>query len=180
MDRGLLAEFETPEQLADAVGKMRDAGFREVDVHVPFADGKVLDAVGSFRSPLPAVTLVGALFGGAGAYLLMWWTQAVDYPINVGGRPDHALPAFIPITFETMVLFGGLSVFFAWMLLSGLPKLWRPIFEVDGFETATVDRWWLRVDATGDDFDFARAEEALRELGPLRMARFGTETEDAP
>lgn len=173
MARDLLAEFSDEGALAEAVRHMRRSGYRKIDVHMPFAAEEVMDALEPPPSPIPALTLVGGLVGGTGAYLLQWWTQAVAYPINVGGRPDHPAPAFVMITFETAVLVATLFAFFGWLVLSGLPRLWRPWFEVNGVQTATVDRWWIRIGAADDRFDPERTERELLELRPLRVERVG-------
>ncbi|MFW6087266.1 MAG: DUF3341 domain-containing protein [Myxococcota bacterium] len=169
----LVAEFGDERALARAVRAMREAGYQAVDVHMPFADDEVMKALDPPASPLAGLTLAGGLVGATGAYLLQWWTQAVDYPLNVGGRPDHAAPAFIPITFETGVLFAALFAFFGWLALAGLPKLWRPIFEVPGFASASIDGWWIRIDASDPRFDPDRTTAELLELGPLRIERVG-------
>lgn len=165
----LLAEFPDDGALAAAVRRMHEAGYRRIEVYMPFASDEVMKALGPPKSPIPGLTLFGGLLGATGGYLIQWWTQVIDYPINVGGRPDHAAPAFIPITFETAILFASFFAFFGWLALSGLPKLWLPVFEVPGFESASVDHWWLRVGADDGCFEPERTARELRELEPLRI-----------
>jgi hypothetical protein len=101
----------------------------------------------------------------------------VDYPLNVGGRPYHSAPAFIPITFEMAVLFAATAALVSAIVLGGLPRLWHPVFEVDGFERATIDRFWLAVCAGDAAIDpalapaeaRARAVQALGGAGALRV-----------
>lgn len=165
----LLAEFADDAALAAAVRSLRKAGYRRLEVYMPFASDEVMEALEPPKSPIPGLTLLGALTGATGAYLIQWWTQVVDYPINVGGRPDHALPAFIPITFETAILFATLFAFFGWLALAGLPKLWLPVFEVPGFQSASVDRWWIRVGGDDERFDPEGTIRDLQRLQPLRV-----------
>jgi hypothetical protein len=113
--------------------------------------------------------LGAALAGGGGAYLLQWWINVFAHPLDVGGRPDHAAPAFVPITFEMAVLIGAASAVIAAVVLGGMPRLWDPVFEVDGFERATRDRFWLAV-ADGDPaLDHDRDTAALEAAGALRV-----------
>ena len=74
---------------------------------------------------------------------MQWFMVGVDWPINVGGRPPHSPPAFIPVTFELGVLFAALSIFFGLFVLWGMPRLHHPVFEVEAFRSASVDGLWL-------------------------------------
>jgi len=93
----------------------------------------------------------------------------VDYPLDVGGRPLHSAPAFIPITFEMAVLFGSLAALISAIVLGGLPRLWHPVFDIDGFERATIDRFWLAVEAGDGALDRDRDTAALEGAGALRV-----------
>jgi hypothetical protein len=117
--------------------------------------------------------MLGAgLFGGGFAYLLQRWCNAGDFPINVGGRPLDSAPAFIPIAFETTVLFAALAGFFVTLGFSGLPRLYHPLFEVPGFERTTVDRYWLGIDDADPRFEEGLCDD-LGRLGALRCERLG-------
>src|SRR5688572_16649370 len=122
MDRGLLAEFESGAECAQAIARLRALGYRKLDAHTPRPVVEVEAALGLDPSPLPRWVLTGALSGAALAYLVLWWTQAVDYPLNVGSRPSHAAPAYVPITFEAAILFGALTAFFGTLVLCRLPR----------------------------------------------------------
>jgi hypothetical protein len=170
---GLVAEFGTEEALLDAIQAMRSAGYRAIDAHTPFASEHLLEALGLPRSSIPKIVFVGAFLGAGLAYLLVSWTQGIDYPLDVGGRPTHPAPAFVPLTFETAILFASFSAFFGFLALSGLPRLWRPLFEVEGFRSATVDKFWLRVDDSDARFELDRTKRELEELAPLAVHAFG-------
>ena len=102
------------------------------------------------RSRLNWIVFAAGLLGGGAAYFLQWWFNVVDYPLNIGGRPYHSALAFMPITFEMTVLSRRLRGADPRRSCSaGYRALWQPVFEVDGFERATIDRFWLGV-ATGD------------------------------
>lgn len=169
MRDGLLAEFETSDQLLAAIRELRERGLGRLDAFVPYPIPGLDEALGLSRSRIPAYALVAGAVGAATAYFVQYFTSSVDYPLNVGGRPPHTPLMFVPITFELTVLFAALAAFLAVFLLSGLPRLWHPVFEVDGFERATIDRFWLGVDSRDPQFEDANGTSLLRELGALRV-----------
>lgn len=180
MRRGLVAEYETFEGLMAGIRLMRDAGYRALDAMSPYPSDEIGQALALPRSKLPWATGAGAVIGGCIAYLILWWTQVIDYPLNVGGRPDHAWPAFIPLTFETAILLGGVATFFSFFRFTGLPRLWHPSFEIPGVERASIDRFMLLVDAEDVGFDEGDARETLARAGALRVERFGWPPEARP
>src|SRR5262249_19545654 len=101
---GLLAEFREVRGLVQPVEATRAAGFREIDAFTPFPVEEVSEALSEHENRLPFLVLIGGVLGGLAGYLLQYWTAVIDYPINVGGRPFHSWPAFLPITFECIVL----------------------------------------------------------------------------
>ncbi|HVS11947.1 MAG TPA: quinol:electron acceptor oxidoreductase subunit ActD [Planctomycetota bacterium] len=166
---GLLAEYDNPADLVRGAASMRERGYRRLDAFTPYEVPGLAETLGVARTRLPLVTLVAAAVGGTLAYLIQWWTNAVAYPIPVGGRPLHAAPAFVPITFETAILFAGVATFLGVLVLSRLTRLWAPIDEIDGFERASVDRYWLAVDRRDPSFDPERTARELEDTGPLRV-----------
>src|SRR6266480_7526049 len=115
---GLLAEFSTHEELVRAAEKAYAAGFRRMDGFAPFPVDGLAEALGK-RNRLPLLVLIGGIIGGAGAYFMEWYANAISYPINIGGRPIHSWPAFIPITFELTVLAAALTAFLCVFIFSG-------------------------------------------------------------
>lgn len=178
---GLLVEFDDEHALARACKHMRELGYRDLEAFTPFASEEVMEALELPRSRVPLVTLLAGLFGAGLGYFILWITNVWDYPLNVGGRTQHPWPAFIPITFETAVLFGGVFSFLAFFAFSRLPKLWHPLFEVPGFSAVTVDRFFLAVSSADPFFDVARTVHELNECSPLRIAFFpsGARAEEA-
>lgn len=170
VEAGLLAEFETPEALTAAVVRLRELGYQKLDTFTPYPVKPALEALDLPRSRVSLIALIAGLCGASGAYFLEWWMNAYDYPINVGGRPPHSAPAFIPITFEMGVLFAGFTAFICVFAFSRLPRLNHPIFEVEGFESATIDRFWLGIDARDPQFDRVKTRDHVQGLGPLRLA----------
>jgi hypothetical protein len=171
MRDGLVAEFDGPEGLERAQRRLEALGYTRLRSWTPYPVRSVVTQLP--ESPVPWIMLVAGLSGAALGYLVQWWCNARDFPLDVGGRPFHSVPAFIPIAFESGVLAASLAGFFSILGLSGLPRLYHPIFEVDGFERASVDRFWIGVDASdprfGDD-----VREVLESSGALRCERIGS------
>jgi Protein of unknown function (DUF3341) len=108
------------------------------------------EALGLKKSIVPRIALVAGLIGATTGYLMQWYLVGVDFPINVGGRPPHSPPAFIPVTFELGVLFAALAIFFGLFKLWGMPRLHHPVFEVEAFRSASVDGLWLSTLVTAE------------------------------
>jgi hypothetical protein len=165
---GLLAEFSTPEELMYAAEEAYDAGFRRMDGYAPFPVEGLAEALGK-KNRLPLLVLIGGIIGGVGAYFMEWYANAISYPVNVGGRPIHSWPSFIPITFELTVLCAGLTAFFASFALNGLPRPHHPLFGIPEFDRASQDRFFLCIEANDRKFDFKETRAFLQRLNPLSV-----------
>jgi hypothetical protein len=165
---GILAEFDAGGPMAAAARRLHEDGFRVVGF-TPYEVPGLADALGAGRTRLPRITLCAALAGALFAYAVQWYTNAFDYPLPVGGRPPHAALAFVPIVFETAVLFACCTGFVALFLLLGLPRLRHPVSEIDGFERASVDRFWVGVSRDDPRFDAERIAALLDACGPIRI-----------
>lgn len=179
MRSGIVAAFANPEDLVEAIVTLRREGFRSMDAHIPYPVAEVIDALETPRSRVPLYALCGGLVGTFYAYLIQWWTNGFDYALNVGGRPLGSVPAFIPPTFEGAVLLTSLSAVAAFLGFSRLPRLWAPIMEVEGFERATVDQFFLAIDALDPRWDAERAKSLLISKGALKVSLFGITPEEA-
>src|SRR5688500_16228629 len=109
---GVLAEFDSAEQLIDAVHAAREAGFERMDAYSPCPVEGLVDAIGARRTRLPLIVLLGGVAGGVLGYFMQWYMTAISYPLNIGGRPPHTWPAFIPVTFELTILGAALATVF--------------------------------------------------------------------
>jgi hypothetical protein len=176
--RGLLAEFASAEELSGAVSRLVTGGYRRLDTFTPYPVEEAIEAMGLPRSRIPLFVLLAGVSGIVIAYLIQWWTNAVDYPLVIGGMPLNSVPSHVPIMFETCVLLGGLTAFAALLFFTRLPALWHPVFEVEGFERASIDRFFLGVDAADAAFDSARTTEELRQAGALRVVVIGRGLEE--
>jgi hypothetical protein len=165
--RGLIAEFATDGAIVDAARALCDSGYRQLDAFVPRPVEALEELIAPRRSNLPRSVLIGAVLGAISGLGVEWFCNAWDYPLNVGGRPPFSLPAFIPITFEILVLFGSLTAFFGVLHRMRLPRLTDPVFEVHDFESASIDHFWLYVGADDPRFRAAELEELLPQHGCL-------------
>lgn len=163
----VLGEYDTGERMIAAARALREAGHGDLDAFTPFPLHGVEEVLGLEKSKVPWLVFAGGMLGAIGGYLVQWWTNAVDYPINVGGRPAHSWPLNIPVTFEMGVLIGAFGAFFGCLGLMRLPRLHHPVFEADAFRSASLDRFWVSVRAA-DDVDVVR--EKLLALGASQTA----------
>ena len=166
---GLAAEFSAHEDLVRAAEKAYSAGYRKMDGFAPFPVEGLAEALGK-QTRLPLLVLIGGVVGGIGAYYMQWYANLVSYPINIGGRPMHSWPAFIPITFELTVLCAGLVAFLGALGLSGLPRPHHPIFNLPEFERASQDRFFLCIQTDDPIFDPKKTRDFLQSLQPLAVA----------
>jgi hypothetical protein len=167
---GLMAEFDNPTALVAAAGQARAAGYTKMDAFSPFPIEELPEALGVRRTRLPLLVLIGGLVGCLGGFFMQWYSAAVDYPINVGGRPYNSWPMFMPVTFEMTVLLAGLTAVFAVLALNGLPMPYHPVFNVPRFALATRDRFFLCIEATDPRFDRAATREFLQGLHPREVS----------
>ena len=162
---GLMAEFDNPHDLLTAVQQARADGYRRMDAYTPFPVEGLAEAFAFRRTWVPFITLLGGLAGAIGGYLLQYYLMAVDYPINVGGRPLNSWPSFIPVTFELTVLLAALAAVLGMLALSGLPTPYHPVFNVPRFALATRDRFFLCIEATDPQFDSEATKHFLERSG---------------
>jgi hypothetical protein len=162
---GLLAEFESPEELLSAAQRAREAGYRRTDAYTPFPIHGLSDAMGFRPTKLPLVVLAGGLIGCVTALGMMWYSATIHYPLNVGGRPFASWPAFIPITFELTVLFASLFAVFGMLGMNGLPMPYHPVFNAPRFAFASRDRFFLCIEARDPLYDVAKTRTFLSSLG---------------
>ena len=166
---GLMAEFDSPTAIVAATRQAWEAGYRKMDAYTPFPIEELSEAIGFRHSALPLVVLIGGIVGCLGGYALQYWVSAIAYPVNIGGRPLHSWPAFIPVTFETTVLAAALSAVLGMLALNGLPMPYHPVFNVKSFAFATRDRFFLCIEATDPRFDREGTRRFLESLGPREV-----------
>jgi len=162
---GLLAAFEQPEALLQAARAAYSAGYRKMNGYTPFPVHGLSGALGQKPTRVPLIVLIGAVTGGFLAYGMLYYASVISYPLNVGGRPLHSWPSFIPITFELTVLGGAFAAFFGMLALNGLPHPYHPLFNVPSFSLASRDRFFLCIHAGDPQFQLKETRRFLEGLG---------------
>ncbi len=171
---GLMAEFESSEDLLHCARRAYAAGYRKMDAYSPFPIPDLAEALGMHTTHVPLLCLMGGILGGSAAYLLQYWINVIAYPMNVGGRPFHSWPSFIPVTFEMTVLFAGFGAFFGMWALNGLPMPFHPVFNVERFAFASHDRFFLCVESADPQFDLESTRAFLLTLNPRSVEEVPT------
>jgi len=165
---GVLGFYEDPQALIAAMKKVREANYESFDAFTPYPVHGLEAAQGLKRSPLPYVTFVAGMTGFMLAFGLQYWTSAVDWPLNVGGKPFFSWPAFVPVMFELTVLLAGLATVAGMFILNGLPNIKSKAFD----PALTNNRFAILIGAsrasdTGrfKSFQEGEALEFLKKLG---------------
>jgi len=166
---GLVADFESPDQLMDAIKAARKAGYTKMEAYTPFPIHGIDDAMGAPPSILGYLVLCGGAVGMTIAILLQWWTGAVDYPLVIAGKPFFAFEPSIPIIFELTVLLSAFVAVFGMIGLNGLPKLYHPIFNYSGHRGITDDRFVLVIEASDRAFDATSTRDFLAAQGAGKL-----------
>src|SRR6202049_1619980 len=167
---GMMAEFDSAQALVDAAKRTHEAGYNKIDAYSPFPIEGLAEEIGFHHDEVPLVVLIGGIIGGLTGYLMQYWMSAVDYPLNIGGKPPHSWPAFIVITFEMTILFAGISAVFGMLALNVLPVLSHPVFNVPRFTRASRDRFFLVVFSSDVKYDPAATRQFLQSLDPRSVS----------
>ena len=167
---GVMAEFDSPEDLLGGAEQAYAAGYREMDAYTPFPIEGLAEALGVRHTRLPVIVFFAGILGGLAGYGLQYFTSVIDYPLNVGGRPFHSWPSFVPVTFELTVLLAAAATVFGMMALNGLPRPHHPVFNAPNFELATRDRFFLCIESGDPGFEVAETRRFLEGLNPSKVS----------
>jgi Protein of unknown function (DUF3341) len=163
---GILAGFDTPHDLRRALARLREARIEALDTYTPVP---LEEEAGG--SPLPLAMFVAGIAGFVGSFLLMTYADVLAYPLDIGGRPTFAWPAFVPIAFELGVLCAMVVGFFGYFLVCRMPQLYDPVDECDSFRRASRDGWFLAIRTT-DPERAAQARALVDTLHPASVEEF--------
>lgn len=175
---GVLGEFKTPAAIFNAAGKVRDAGYRRWDCHVPFPVHGLDRQMGVKRTILPVVVFFAGLTGCSVGFLLQAFTNATGaewsfwaivwvtgYPFLISGKPLLSVPAFVPVMFELTILLSALTTAGVMLLFNGLPRWNHPLFRKKRFLRATDDRFFIVIEARDPRFIRSKTEAFLASIG---------------
>ncbi len=167
---GIIGEFRTPDAVRNAAAHLRQSGFRALEAYSPYPVEGLDQIIQPRRRPfLPLLMFAAAVIGAGWGYWIQYWDEALNYPLNVGGRPYNSWPAFIVGAFEFMLLVTIAAGFFGMLAVSQLPRLYHPVFAAKAFERASSDRFVICVEATDPRFEVASIRTLFERLGAERI-----------
>lgn len=166
---GCLAEFADVATLLDAIKRLRQQGYTRLDAYTPFAVDGLAEALGPVRNRIPLLVLLGGLGGGLATLAMQYYAAVIDYPLDIGGRPDASWPAFIPAALEMTILFAAVAGIAGMLVSNGLPRLNHPLFNVERFEAASRDGFFLLLRADDPRYQTERAQHDLKQLNAIRV-----------
>jgi hypothetical protein len=150
---GLMAQFSQPEPLLDAAHRAYAEGYRRMDAYAPMPVEGLAEAIGFQSTAVQRCVFIAGILGASGGFGLMWWITVIAFPHNVAGRPLNSWMAYIPITFECMVLVACFTAVISMLALNGLPEPYHPVFNVAEFARASRDKFFLCIEAADPKFD---------------------------
>jgi len=168
---GIVAQYDTVDDVVRAARKVRDAGFTRWDVYSPFPIHGIDFVIGRAPTILPWLVLLGGLIGVATGYLIQWWTMAVDYPFVISGKPYNSLPAFIPAIFESAILCAALAAVIGMLGLNRLPMLYNPLFKLERFRRVTMDRFFIFIETSDPKFDEQSVTALIASTNPAAVEK---------
>lgn len=161
-----IAAFAREQDLLHAVVAVRERNWPIVEAYTPYPVHGLDRALGWPRSHLPTACLFCGLLGVVLFLGFQFWTTAWDWPLNVGGQPWNSLPAFVPVTFEAMVLFAGLGLVLAWLVRCRLYPGKKPLSPLRG---ETNDHFVLVIAESNSAVDPAEVRRLLQDNGAVSV-----------
>lgn len=158
---GVAGIFLDESKVLNAASKVREAGFLKFDAISPYPIHGMEEACGIKRSGIPYITFIAGVVGLLAGLALVYYTSAIDWPINVGGKPMFSLPAFIPVMFELTILFAALSSVGALFYLCKMPRVNPPVIDKD----LTCHKFAIFIPENDIGFNSERVEKMLKDLG---------------
>ena len=162
---GVMAEFDSVQALVDGSKRAVAAGFTRMEAYSPIPIEELNDIIHKKRTKLSTLTLMGGLTGMATGFGLQYWASAIEYPMNVGGRPYATWTAFVIPSYELTILFSALTAAIGMFALNGLPQPYHPVFNVERFSMASSDKFFLVIEAHDPMFDHGATTRFLQEQG---------------
>lgn len=175
---GIMAEFDQPKPLIKATKEAYKAGYRKMEAYTPFPIEELTDALGQTHSKLPLLVFFGGVIGGVTGFGMQYLSMAEFYPYLVAGKPAVSWPAFIPVTFEMTVLVAALTAVIAMFALNGLPQPYHPVFNAPNFEKASLDKFFLCIEADDSQFDATTTTKFLQGLDATNISEVSRSPEE--
>jgi hypothetical protein len=166
---GLLAEFDNTADVLHAAEKVRDAGFRKWDVYMPFPIHGMDKAMGLRNSKVGWFSFLGGVTGYASGMVMIWWMNAIDYKILVGGKPMFSPFAAFPPSYELTILFGAFGAILGMLFLNRLPRLHHPLLKHKRFALATHDKFYVVIETADPKYSETETRKLLAAAGSQRI-----------
>ena len=170
---GMIAEFTTTADIMHAAEKVRDAGYRRWDVFTPFPVHGMDKAMGLKNSKVGWFTFIGGVIGYTSGMVMIWWMNAANYPILIGGKPMFSPFGAFPPSYELTILLGSFGTLFGMLFLNRLPRLYHPLLKHRRFALATHDRYFLVIETTDPRFSVAETRKLIDSLHPASVEEVG-------
>ncbi len=162
---GIIAEYETAADVLHAAEKVRDAGFCKWDVFTPFPIHGMDKAMGLKNSKVGYFSFIGGVTGYTTGMVMIWWMNAVDYPILIGGKPMFSPHGAFPPSYELTILFGAFGAILGMMFLNRLPRLHHPLLKHKRFELASHDRYFVVIETNDAKYSETETRRLLESTG---------------
>jgi hypothetical protein len=162
---GLLAEFETAAEIKQAATQVRDAGYQRWDVFTPFPIHGMDDAMGLRGSRVGWFTFIGGATGLTLGMLMIWFMNAVDYPLVVGGKPLFSPVQAFPVSYELTILLGAIGSLVGMLIINRLPRWHNPVFNSERFQRASHDRFFILIECGDAKFSERTTRLLLESVG---------------
>jgi hypothetical protein len=167
---GIIAAFDTTPDLYHACEKVRDAGYSQWDALTPFPVHGLDAAMGIRRSKVPRVSLAGGITGFCTGMSLIWFTNAYDYPLIVGGKPYFSPMFAFPVSYELTILFTAFATIIGMFVINGLPRHYHPVMKAPQFVRALDDRFFIVIEANDPKFNATATRDLLASIGGKDIA----------
>jgi hypothetical protein len=161
----IIAEFLTPAAAIHAAEAVRKAGFRQWDVFTPFPVHGMDKAMGLNNSRVGWFSFIGGVIGYTTGMLMIWYMNALDYPIVIGGKPMFSPFAAFPPSYELTILFGAFGALFGMLFLNRLPRLHHPLFNSKRFSLVTHDRFFIAIECEDPRYSKIHTPQLLEQAG---------------
>jgi Protein of unknown function (DUF3341) len=162
---GVIAEFDSPAAVLSAAEKVRDAGYHRWDVFSPFPVHGLDKVMGLKNSRVGAFSLLFGAGAFLGTLLLLWYCNAFDYPILIGGKPMFSIPMSVVPAYILLVLAAALGAFIGMIALNELPRHHHPLFEGKRFALVSRDKFVLAIGATDPKYSETETRKLLEAIG---------------
>jgi hypothetical protein len=162
---GIIAQFDTPADAMHAAEKVRDAGFAKWDVYTPFPVHGMDQAMGLKNSKVGWFSFLGGVTGYTTGMLMIWWMNAYDYPIIIGGKPMFSPFGAFPPSYELTILLGSFGAIFGMMFLNRLPRLHHPLLKHKQFALATHDKFFIVIETADPKYSDTETRKLLEGAG---------------